>query len=168
MLMALLVAPGTWSILTSRNTHPDAALPNSGPAQSNITSSENRPAALGSQPQQITSEDRLNQKLLNFLLVNTEPDTYLMATGRASGAAPYILATGRSVLTFGGFLGQYDVVSVEQLAALVEQGQLRFVLGQDFNQHAALAMWIQTNCAQIDTGTMLSEQTIELYDCRKE
>jgi 4-amino-4-deoxy-L-arabinose transferase-like glycosyltransferase len=75
--------------------------------------------------------------LLNYLNANTRPGTYLLATDRASDAATYILATGRPVLAFGGFLGQYNEVSVDQLAALVKSGHLRFVLSQGLQGHQA-------------------------------
>jgi hypothetical protein len=120
----------------------------------------------------------LNQELLDYLLANTTPGSYLLATGRANDAAPYILATGRPVLTFGGFLDDYDTVSVEQLASLVESGQLRFVLGSGTDRHAEIAAWVQQNCQVVEdasfslssgfgAGPGSSSANNVLYDCRQ-
>lgn len=55
----------------------------------------------------------------------------------------------RPVLTFSGFLGQYNEVSVDQLAALVKSGRLRFVLSQGLQGHPEIAQWVQKNCTQV-------------------
>ena len=57
----------------------------------------------------------------------------------------------RPVLTFGGFPGQYNEISVDQLAALVQSGRLRFVLSQGPQGHQEIAQWVQKNCTQVDT-----------------
>ena len=108
------------------------------------------------------------------LLANTAPGTYLLATGRANDAASYILDTGRPVLTFGGFLGEYQEVSVGQLSALVESGQLRFVLSQGAQHYPEIFQWVQQNCKTVDTsnlsGTRLPGGQVansNLYDCGK-
>ncbi len=115
-----------------------------------------------------------DDSLLKYLLANTQPGTYLVATGQANDAATYILATGRPVLTFGGFLGQYNEVSVDQLAALVKSGRLRFVLNQGLQGHQEIAQWVQKNCTRVDisnsTGSndsslLGSRLNQSLYDC---
>ena len=118
-----------------------------------------------------------DQSLLNYLLANTQPGTYLLATDRANDAASYILETGRPVLAIGGFLGQYQEVSVDQFAALVKSGQLRFVLGQSLQQYQDISQWVQQNCKTVDVSTPAGAntpafgnpgdgvQTTVLYDC---
>ena len=56
------------------------------------------------------------QKVLDYLLSNTNPNTYLAATLDSHGASPFILATGRPVLTFGGYIGLDNAISVAELA----------------------------------------------------
>jgi len=119
----------------------------------------------------------VDQNLLNYLLENTQPSTYLMATGGANSAAPYILATGRPVLTFGGFLDQYDEVSVDKLSSLVRSGKLRFVLGDSLGRHQSIAQWVRQNCKVMDSPTYMSvsgtasenpggpSSNANLYDC---
>jgi 4-amino-4-deoxy-L-arabinose transferase-like glycosyltransferase len=120
-----------------------------------------------------------NADLVNYLQANTQPGSYLLAVGQANEAAGYILETGRPVLTLGGFLGQYDEVSVDQFAGLVQTGQLRFVMGSDLGRHQTISTWVQQNCHLVDSaqwaGTTVTNQTnggqdssrSTLYDCGK-
>jgi hypothetical protein len=98
----------------------------------------------------MAGEGEPNDALLDYLLTNTPPGTYLVAVERANDAAPFILATGRPALTFSGFLGQYDEVTVEQLSMLVNSGLLRYVLlGQDAQRHPEITAWVRQNCAPV-------------------
>ena len=126
-----------------------------------------------------TAGDNRDQSLLNYLLANTRPGTYLLATDQANDAAAYILSTGRPVLAIGGFLGQYQEVSVEQFAALVNAGRLRFVLRQSLRQYQDISQWVQQNCKTVDTSSLSGantpafggpgngQQGTTLYDCGK-
>jgi 4-amino-4-deoxy-L-arabinose transferase-like glycosyltransferase len=170
LLASMLVAPTVWSTLTTFNTSPNGALPAAGPAGQNFPGR--------SFPQGNNNTGNGDQSLLDYLLANTRPGTYLVATDRASDAAAYILATGRPVLAFGGFLGQYNEVSVDQLAALVKNGKLRFILGQALQGRQEISQWVQQNCKLADTSTLNSgnsgignfggpRQSTSLYDCGK-
>ena len=170
VLAALLVAPGVWSVLTTFNPSPNVALPAAGP------SSQTTQAGRGFGAQMTGQDTGLNQTLLDYLLANTEPGTYLLATDRANDAAPFILATGRPVLTFGGFLGQYEEVSVEEFTQLVTSGQLRFVLSSGLSQHQEIAAWVKQNCTTTRVPGRLQLRTGApgqqggggiLYDCGK-
>ena len=183
LLVANLVAPVYWSALTTFNPSPNGALPAAGPAGPAGQSSPGGLARAGMAgraaprlPQGNTVAAGADQALLNYLLANTQPGTYLVATGRASDAAAYILATGRPVMTFGGFLGQYQEVSVDQLSALVKSGRLRFVLGQDARQYQEIFQWVQQNCTVVDNSSLLDgngsafgnrQQSTTLFDCGK-
>jgi 4-amino-4-deoxy-L-arabinose transferase-like glycosyltransferase len=168
LLSAMLVAPALWSGLTTFNPSSNSALPAAGPATQAGAGGVSGP---GPQDNNLPGSG-----LLTYLLANTRPGTYLLATNRASDAAPYILATGRPVLTFGGFLGQYNEVSVDQLAALIKSGKLRFVLSQGLQGNQEIAQWVQNNCSQViisgsnSSGASASSQpgprSIQvLYDC---
>jgi 4-amino-4-deoxy-L-arabinose transferase-like glycosyltransferase len=164
-LVSLLVSPGAWSALTTFNSSPNMALPNAGPSQ------QQRGPGMGG--------ESANENLLSYLLENTEPGTYLLATGRANSAAPYILATGRPVLALGGFLGQYTEVSLDQFTTLVENGQLRFVLGDEFDRQQEIAQWVQQNCTSVEAQAYSGSVSLvsntpgwrgsnaSLYDCGK-
>jgi 4-amino-4-deoxy-L-arabinose transferase-like glycosyltransferase len=158
-LSAVLVAPGLWSALTTFNSTPNSGLPYSGPAQEN---------GLGQQ-----RDDALPPVLLNYLLENTDPEGYLLATVTANQAAPFILATGRPVLTFGGFGGMDQIVDTEGLAEMVAAGELRFVLNAGLEQRPEILAWLKQNCVPADIpelpagGPGQPEKQVVLADCGK-
>jgi 4-amino-4-deoxy-L-arabinose transferase-like glycosyltransferase len=168
-LIAMLAAPALWSALTTLNPSPNTTLPYAGPAI------KNSPDMPRSQP----GGDGVsqNQALVEYLIANTKPGSYLLATDRAQDSAAYILDTGRPVLTFGGFLGDYEEVTVDQVAALVEKGQLRFILSSAAQQYQDISKWVTQHCTAINvkgstatpgpaTGIpSFFQQTTSLYDC---
>ncbi len=163
ILAALLVAPMLWSALTTFNTSVDSALPYAGPSrQSNLP-------RLG---QGADRPEVASQALVDYLLVHTEPDAYLLATYNANQAAPFILATGRPVLTFGGFLGSDNIIDADGLAQMVAEGKLRFVLGGGGVGKQEITSWIEMNCAVVldvpglDVGPGDVQNNV-LYDCRR-
>jgi 4-amino-4-deoxy-L-arabinose transferase-like glycosyltransferase len=163
-LLALIVAPLYWSGLTTLNTNPNVWLPRSGPGNEG--------------PGRSTTLTTEQGAILAYLLAHTAPDSYLAATLTANDAAPYILATSRPVLTFGGFSGRDEVVDATGLAQMVEEGELRFVLG-NMQQKPEIAAWMRDNCVSVTvpgaTGTGLASnrafgpgrpgQGNVLYDC---
>jgi 4-amino-4-deoxy-L-arabinose transferase-like glycosyltransferase len=138
LCLGLLIAPLVFSFLTSFNAHPDTGLPNAGPDTSGRASAPGGIPLSGGQ----------DRRLLDYLLANTPADGYLAAATSSHEAAPFILATGRGVLTFGGFNGGDNVVSVEKLAGLVREGKLRFIFASQNldNQKPQLARWVKQNC----------------------
>jgi 4-amino-4-deoxy-L-arabinose transferase-like glycosyltransferase len=170
LFTSLCLAPLTLSLLTTFNTHPDVALPNAGPDQG--------PNAGDRMKSGFSKGEKI---LLDYLLVNTAPGSYLVATYEAQQAAPYILATKRPVMAFGGFIGSDNVIGITRLAQMVADGQLRFVLGgQQEGQKADIAAWVKQNCQVIDldgfttltapssggsAGPPGIEQGPTLYDC---
>jgi 4-amino-4-deoxy-L-arabinose transferase-like glycosyltransferase len=182
LLAAMLVAPATWSGLTTFNSSSNTGLPAAGPSEQDTPGGTFGPGdgkvANRLSPQGNGVGGDRDQNLLNYLLANTQPGTYLLATDRASDAASYILATGRPVLTFGGFLGQYQEVSVDQLSALVKSGKLRFVLGQSLGQYQDISQWVQQDCKTVDISKLSGTSILaagnpgqqaansSLYDCK--
>jgi len=140
-LMAAMVAPLVWSGLTALNTRPNVALPRSGPDAGQAWR-QSMPDIL-SPPQ---------EAILDHLLANTDPDSYLVATVNARDASPYILTTLRPVLTFGGFSGGDNVVDVDQLAQMVADDELRFVLADDgfARQKREIGAWLTDNCTTVN------------------
>ncbi|MBU0512258.1 MAG: hypothetical protein KJ638_11245, partial [Chloroflexi bacterium] len=151
VLAALLVAPFTWSALTTFNTNPNVALPTAGTGDADHTRSTF-----------MTPDESLlgpnGEAILDYLLANTDPDSYLLATLNARGAAPYILETGRPVLTFGGFTGNDDVVSVDDLIEMIESGELRYILGIP-QQKQEIAQWMRQACTVVDVPGVTTAQT---------
>jgi len=135
LVAAVVIAPLVWSLQTTFNPNPNAALPNAG-----YSDRQNTPMS-----STISEEQAI---LLGYLLANTDPDSYLLAAPSAQEASPFILATDRPVLTFGGFSGGDDVVSVDQLAQMVSEGELRFIIGsQKLERKEDIASWLKGNCS---------------------
>lgn len=143
-ITAVLVIPLFWSGLTTFNDHPDACLPRSG---------------LHVHHTHCTATlSFIQQRTLEYLLANTEPDSYLVATLAGHDAALYILATGRPVLPLGGFTGTDNVVDAGTLARMVRTGKLRFVLDNPelARKKPEIAAWLNTHCRMKFNG---------LYEC---
>ena len=68
-------------------------------------------------------------KLISYLRANRGQAAFLVATGSAGDASPLILATGEPVMALGGF-GADKILTADQLAARVRDGQIRFFLLQ--------------------------------------
>jgi 4-amino-4-deoxy-L-arabinose transferase-like glycosyltransferase len=143
-MMAVLVTPLFWSGLTTFNDDPDACLPRSGLHIHHTHCPSTLPV--------------VQQQTLEYLLANTEPGSYLVATLASHEAALYILATGRPVLPLGGFTGDDDVVDVAKLAQMVQEGRLRFILGDRELawKKPEIAAWLEAHCRRQANG---------LYDC---
>jgi len=67
-------------------------------------------------------------RLLAYIQQNRGDARYLLATQTAPVAAPLILDSGAPVMAVGGYTGTDPILTPEQLAALVEAGQVRFFL----------------------------------------
>ncbi len=157
VLLAIIIAPLLWSSLTTLNPAPNVWLPRSGPQRAD-----------SDRPPDLTGEQ---DKLLTYLLENTDPGSYLVATLDARQAAPFVLATSRPVLTFGGFSGSDNVVDVEQLAQMVSDGELRFILGS-LERKPDIAAWVQQHCSATSLlGTNDSDRpgpNPTFYDCGRD
>lgn len=158
--VGVLLAPFTWSLETA-TSRSNAMLPNAGPSEEQFAGPMSN------------LQGEVNQTLLQYLLANTKPGSYLVAVNSAMEASPFVLATDRAVLTFGGFTGSDNVVDVEELAALVSSGQLRFVIVENQlngNKQEILA-WVKSNCTPVSLNSGVSLQGVgplqfnNLYDC---
>jgi 4-amino-4-deoxy-L-arabinose transferase-like glycosyltransferase len=159
MLLATLVAPLAWSAATTLNPRPDVTLPHAGPEPGD-------PRRSGD----IATLSPSQRAILDHTLDHTPPGGYLLAALSAHETSAYILATGRPVLTFGGFNGSDIVVNAEGLARMVADGALRFVLGQNLDRaRPEIFAWLQERCTLVD-GAWHNEtgpggERMALYDC---
>jgi 4-amino-4-deoxy-L-arabinose transferase-like glycosyltransferase len=65
---------------------------------------------------------------VRYLEDNQGDATYLVAAFGANASAPIIIATGKPVITIGGFNGGDPAPTMAQFQSLVAQGKVRFVL----------------------------------------
>jgi 4-amino-4-deoxy-L-arabinose transferase-like glycosyltransferase len=175
IVISLFITPGIWSAYTAMNPGRNLSLP---AAYSGKTSS---PANRGSL--------QINQNLVDYLEANTQNTHYLMAVPTSMQGADYVLATGRPVLYMGGFKGSDTVVSADDLAQLVQAGELRYIyLSGGNGTQSGISSWTTSACTQVEgfettsrnagapdgttaapisksTGVPGNNQAITLYDC---
>lgn len=147
IVIAMLITPGVWSMLTNINTSSNQSLPaaygggSSGPVNRGNT--------------------QVNESLLSYLEANTQGMEYLMAVPSSMQGADYILATGRPVLYLGGFNGQDNVVSADDLAQMVSNNELRYIYwggagGGPNAGNGNISSWVTSSCSAVqgfDTTT---------------
>lgn len=66
--------------------------------------------------------------LAAFLIANRGEARYLLATPNARLAAPLIIATGAPVMAIGGYMGSDPIIGLDEFAARVAAGEVRYVL----------------------------------------
>lgn len=169
-LLAIMLAPSIWSF-TPVLAQGDAGLPYAGPDLLNRRG--NSPPAL--------SQNVSQNPLIDYLLTNRAGAKFILATNSANQAAPFIIATGEPVMAMGGFSGGDRILTVDQLAAKVDAGEVRFFLISDDRRGGAeLNGWITSRCQPVPPstwgGSPASAQTgpgggpnsgrSQLYDCR--
>ena len=146
---AIFITPGIWSVLTNLSASQNQSLPS---------------AYSGGQIGPVAQRGlQLNQTLLDYLQANTQNMKYLMAVPSSMQGADYVIATGRPVLYMGGFMGQDNVVSADDLARLVADGELRYIYwnsaGRGAETNSDISSWVESSCTPVqgfDTSTQNS------------
>jgi len=85
----------------------------------------------------------VSAKTIAYLEVHQGSAKYLVAVTGSQTSASIIIATGKPVVTIGGFTGQDPAPTVSQLAAMVKQGELKYVVLSESNSD--LATWVKAN-----------------------
>ena len=152
VLLAMLAAPFTWSVMVTTDESANVALPTA-------TLNDTQPTSFMTPNNTVMSDNE--EAIMNYLLESTDPDSYLLATVNARSAAPYILETGRPVLTFGGFSGGDQVIDAAGVAEMVENGELRYILYSEkiSSSHRDIAVWVTESCVPTSVpGVEIQEQ----------
>ncbi|WP_327632899.1 glycosyltransferase family 39 protein [Kribbella sp. NBC_00482] len=141
-LVALLLTPGVWSVAAA-TVNPNGNTPAAGPALAGglPVAPPTGPAPTGrpgdgpgqmvivgggSGETKLTDEQR---RILEYAQRNGDGADIALAVNGASGAvAPFIMETDATVIGMGGFGGQDDVPSTDQLQQWVNDGALRYIL----------------------------------------
>jgi 4-amino-4-deoxy-L-arabinose transferase-like glycosyltransferase len=108
--------------------------------------------------------------LIRYLEAHQGSAKYLVAANGSMTTAPIIIQTGKAVVTIGGFNGADPAPTVEQLAALVANGELRYVLlsdgagggpggGPGGGTSQALGAWVKQHGTAVD-GVTASGMTL--------
>lgn len=124
-LLALLLAPAIWSA-TPLALGNDTIDPVAGPPRAanvlTLLAHAFLPESVEAQPE-----------LIRYLLAHQGQARYLVATLNAPTAAPFVLTTGKAAMALGGFNGFDTLLTPQQLAEQVAQGNVRFFLLPSFD-----------------------------------
>ena len=89
----------------------------------------------------------VSSTMLTYLLAHQGSAKYLVAADGSQATASIIMATGKPVVTIGGFSGNDPAPTVAQLAAMVAKGELKYVLvgggGGPGGGGSAITTWVQ-------------------------
>jgi len=167
VVIAMTAVPTVWAGLTTLNSGSNIALP---AAYAGNSGANSQRAALAASNGGLGRET-VSQTLIDYLQANTEGMRYMMAVGSSMQGAQVVLETGRGVLYMGGFNGSDSVVDAESLQALVDAGELRYVLSsgggnmpRGMNGGAVdtnISAWLTESCTVVTDVTT----TGTLYDC---
>ena len=102
-----------------------------------------------------------SSELIAYLEANQGSAKYLVAATGSQTTASIIIATGKPVVTIGGFSGNDPAPTVAQLAAMVARGELEYVLissdgGGPGGTSNALTTWVKahgTAVTSVSTGS---------------
>lgn len=182
LLASMLIIPMYWTVMTSVASS-DINLPSAYKGGNEQAGPDGGNRVRGQSGQ----GSNVNEKMLTYLEANTQDIEYLVAVPSSQQGSQLVLATGRPVLFMGGFGGQDDVVSAEDLSAMVANSELRYVLyGGERGSKQEITNWLAASCSvmldysqvninnptpQTATGQTIDggnpgNQTMTLYLCK--
>jgi 4-amino-4-deoxy-L-arabinose transferase-like glycosyltransferase len=171
VLAAMFIIPFYWTVMTvASSANQNLPTAYSGGYQQVGPDGINRPRQPGGQG------PSLNNDMLDYLEANTTDVEYLLAVPSAQNGSTLVLQTGRPVLYMGGFSGGDEVVTAEDLATMVTNGELRYILyGGDRGGKQDIANWLQTSCWPVTQFSQVTgpagrqgegNQAMTLYECK--
>ncbi|MBK9603790.1 MAG: glycosyltransferase family 39 protein [Anaerolineales bacterium] len=145
LLASMLVIPIYWTMMTvSSNVDKNLPTAYTGGNQQQVGLASPRPQDDGG------PNSNANSEMLVYLQANTQDVKYLAAVPSSQQGSTWVIQTGRPVLYMGGFGGQDDVVSAEDLAEMVANGELRYVLyGDNRGNKEDIANWLASSCSVV-------------------
>ncbi len=176
--LMLFCAPATWSLTPILyGTGYARPIPFAGPE---LDPDFNKPGVVGSSIGRLSSEEI--SFLVDYLLARHMEEKFIVAVPNAQIAAPIILATGKSVMTYGGFLGSEKILTTEKLEEMVAKEQVRYIMiGSVYSQQPEVDRWVRSHGIVISAtewrgakrtnavNVMLSSSErrgLQLYDCK--
>lgn len=140
--VAVLAGPAAFSF-ANLNRSLDGNNVLAGPASVTSNSMGGGPGGMGG--------NSTDTALISYLLKNQGDAKYLVAANGARSTQGIIIATGKAVVTIGGFSGSDDAPTLEQFKELVSSGQLKYVLvssggmGGPGGGNSAITSWVTSN-----------------------
>ena len=150
LLAAMMIVPAYWTTMTmlsNANQNLPTAYTGNNQQFGPVAIGTNRPQDDGNRGSNV------NDALISYLQTNTQNMEYLVAVPSSQQGSSLVLATGRPVLYMGGFGGQDDVVSADDLAQMVADGELRYVMyggngGPDGGKQD-ISNWLSSSCSVV-------------------
>jgi 4-amino-4-deoxy-L-arabinose transferase-like glycosyltransferase len=171
ILVSMLIVPVYWSAMTVSSS-----------------ANQNLPTAYTGSNQQMGPDrarqprdgggSNVNTELVTYLEANTQNTEYLVAVPASQQGSTLVLATGRPVLYIGGFGGQDEVANADDLAQMVANGELKYVMyGNIRGGNDDIVSWLNASClvvtefsqtsSQRDGGPQApGDQQVSLYQCK--
>jgi 4-amino-4-deoxy-L-arabinose transferase-like glycosyltransferase len=161
---SMLIIPMYWSMMTvisgSNNNLPTAY---EGRINNERTRAEPLPTDGG-------NRENTNFELIEFLQANTQDVEYLLAVPSSQQGANLVIATGRPVLYMGGFSGNDEVVTVNDLQEMIVNHELRYILyGGNRGNKQEISNWLNSSCKVVNGFKMMENnprgENVKLYQC---
>ena len=92
----------------------------------------------------------MNSELVEYLQTNTQDVEYLVAVPSSQNGAELVIATGRPVLYIGGFGGGDEVVNADDLAEMVANDEIRYVLYGGNRGKQDITNWLTSACTLVN------------------
>jgi 4-amino-4-deoxy-L-arabinose transferase-like glycosyltransferase len=92
----------------------------------------------------------VNTAMLHYLEQQQGTTRFLFATANSMSAAPYIIQTGKPVMSLGGFSGSDPILTVAQFQQLVKNNTVRFVFGGGGRN--GVEQWVTSTCAAVPSS----------------
>ncbi len=134
----LSLAPGFWS-LTPTISAESAAIPTAGPDL--LTSGGGNSGGMGN--------ESANTKLIKYLEKRNGNAEYLFATMDSGTAAPYIIKTGKAVMTIGGFNGTDNAISLTKFKKLVKEGKVKYFYVAGKSTSGSIVNWVKKHGTKV-------------------
>ncbi len=109
------------------------------------------------------------EPLLDMIYAKYDREKYYLATLDYNPADWIILKTGLPVMAIGGFYGTDPILTVEDLAAEVHQGniQLFFLYEKTADElRPDLLEWLHQNCQSLYPGSSKNKEFFQFYHCQ--
>ncbi len=169
MMVAMAIIPLYWTVMTvASSANQNLPTAYAGGYQQAGPDGINRPRQIAGQGA------GMDEDMLTFLEANTADVKYLLAVPSAQNGSTLVLQTGRPVLFMGGFNGSDSVVTAEDLAQMVADGELRYVLyGGNRVGNEGIGNWLKASCSPVTEFNQVTgaagrqgDQSMTLYECR--
>ncbi|MFF4889229.1 ArnT family glycosyltransferase [Micromonospora chersina] len=112
------------------------------------------------------------RRLDDYLLAHRDGARYVAATSSWRTASQFVLPTGQPFLPLGGYSGLVPQPTLAELRALVDAGELRFVLlggvgglGTTDSELSRIMTWVLSSCREVPAAEHGGGEELLVYRC---